>query len=74
MSKVDFTKVNTVRICFNCGSNKSYTNPFETCYECKKRFCFGCIWGVQINSKMSKDDPIRSVCDGCKEKHGYKTL
>lgn len=77
MSKViDWKKVakNAVTKCHKCGSKKGYMNPFATCYECKKRFCFDCIWAGLINSKMGNNEEIRKVCDSCKEEHGYKDL
>lgn len=60
--------------CNVCGSSRSYLNPFSSCFECKKRFCFDHIWGGQVNSKMKDNDWIRDICDECRDKHKYKTL
>ena len=72
--KVDFSKIKFITHCATCYSRIGYTNPFATCFECKKRFYFDCIWGGQINSKMGKKEEIRSICDSCQKEHHYKTL
>jgi hypothetical protein len=57
--------------CHTCKSFRNYWNPFAKCYECKKRFCYDCIFGGQIHPKQKENETIRDVCDACKEKHGY---
>jgi hypothetical protein len=70
----DKIKKSEVRNCTNCGGKKSYTNPFATCFECKKRFCFDCIYGGQVNDKMGENEEIRKICDKCRIQHDYKNL
>ena len=60
--------------CFICKSPISHTNPLEKCFECKKRFCFGHLWGGQINEKMKENDEVRKICDKCRIRFDYKTL
>ena len=62
---------NSILNCVNCGSRKSYTNPFSTCFECRKRFCFKCIWAGLKNPKMNQTDEWRDVCDKCKLEKRY---
>ena len=60
--------------CFKCGSKRTYTNPMARCFECKNKFCFDDLNSGQINSEMSKNDPIRDICDACRIKFKYQTL
>lgn len=60
--------------CTKCKSVRSYTNPMEKCYECKRKFCFDHIQSLQINDKMNENTPVRCVCPECIPKHGYRTL
>jgi len=58
--------------CAKCGSKQHYTNPMAKCFECKKKYCFDHIWGIQVNNKMKENDELRNICDECKKKHGYR--
>ena len=60
--------------CFKCLRNKSYINPIDRCYECGNKFCFDHLYGGQVNEKMSKNEPARSICEDCKIKHNYQSL
>ena len=61
-------------VCGVCGKKRTYDNPFAKCFECKKKFCFTHIFGLQVNKKMKKNDEARSVCKGCKIKNKYESL
>ena len=73
MKQVDWSKVKKNRItkCTKCASKIAYMNPFATCFKCKKRFCFDCIYSGMVNNKMKQNDEIRKLCDICKEKYNY---
>ena len=75
VAKPDWTQVSKNRIlnCTNCKSRKCYTNPFATCYECRKRFCFSCIFGGQWK-KGQENEPIKDICDKCKAEYAYQTI
>lgn len=60
--------------CFVCNSPKSYTNPVEKCFECKRKFCYDHLWGGQVNAEMTPNQQVRQVCDECRKKHNYNTL
>ena len=57
--------------CSKCGSLRSYLNPMAVCFECGKKFCFDHIFTCQINSEMTENEPIRDVCDECRDKFEY---
>jgi len=44
------------------------------CNECKKKFCFDHIYGLQINDKMEENEPVKDICEKCKKEHCYRTL
>ena len=60
--------------CKKCGSKRSYTNPFDKCYECGGRFCFDHIYGRAIKKGMKINESVRSVCEDCFERLGYSVL
>ena len=60
--------------CSVCSAQRSYTNPLEKCFECKKRFCYRHIWGGQIKDGMKKDELVRNICESCRKSKGYKTI
>ena len=62
-----------IRKCQNCGSSKSYTNPFWRCFECKGKFCPNCIWGGQTKTGMKEGEELRDICDKCRGK-GYSMI
>lgn len=60
--------------CSVCDSPRSYTNPMERCFECKKKFCFDHIFTMQVKPNMKNGDPVRDICEKCKTKYNYKNL
>jgi len=71
---IDRLKEIPVTRCAKCDSRRSYTNPMARCYECKKKFCYDHISGLQVNKSMKQNDEVRYVCGDCKISHEYKTL
>gem|GEM_PF-1614196 len=60
--------------CATCDSRRSYTNPLARCWECKRKFCYDHIWGLQVNGTMSQNEEVRNICDDCKKLKGYRNL
>lgn len=60
--------------CSVCGKSRTYLNPMEVCFECKKKFCYDHIFGAQINLKMGKNEKGRNICEECQIKFDYQSL
>lgn len=61
--------------CTRCGSKRTFTNPFATCFYCKMRFCFDHINGGGIHGPGQKEnDRIRDVCFACTKKLNHKFI
>ena len=73
-TKKRLKKYSSNKECVNCGSKKTYTNPFYTCYECKKKFCGICINAGMVTEEMEENEPARDVCKKCSDKYGYIDL
>lgn len=61
-------------VCSECRSRRSYMNPFGRCWECRQKYCFDHLYSLQVNSEMSENEEVRSVCKDCRKTHGYWTL
>ena len=58
--------------CGVCGHKSTYTSPLAKCHECKKKFCYDHIYANQVKQGMKPNDPLRDVCDECKDSKGYR--
>ena len=60
--------------CAQCGKSRYYTNPIAKCDMCKNKFCYDHIYTLQINDRMKENEPVKDICEKCREEHGYSTL
>ena len=67
-------KIKPTRVCAVCQRKKNSCNPVVRCFECKKNFCYGHIFGGQVKTGMSKSEEVRSVCETCRKAYGYRPL
>jgi len=60
--------------CAKCRKIKSYSNPVGICRQCGQKFCYNHLWAGLFRDGMSQNEPLRDVCDVCKDKYGYRQL
>ena len=59
------------RKCEICKRFKSYTNPLNCCFECKKYFCYDHCDDYLLKNGSDIEGNLRNVCENCAKLFNY---